>query len=113
MWSECISSYSNPDDEYSLLLQRFDAELLGSVSQRPSLQANVFVVGDPDQAIYGWRGANVVNMSKSFGDDYPGAGHSLAWCLMQVMSYSYHHQFQSCTMTLKTQQLQRTVHKST
>lgn len=36
------------------------------------LQANVFVVGDPDQAIYGWRGANVVNMSRSFSVDYPG-----------------------------------------
>ena len=36
------------------------------------LQSNVFVVGDPDQAIYGWRGANVVNMSQSFNDDYPG-----------------------------------------
>ena len=35
-------------------------------------QANVFVVGDPDQAIYGWRGANVVNMSRSFDVDYPG-----------------------------------------
>lgn len=37
------------------------------------LQANVFVVGDPDQAIYGWRGANVVNMQQSFSSDYPGS----------------------------------------
>ncbi|KAL3133778.1 hypothetical protein ABBQ32_008258 [Trebouxia sp. C0010 RCD-2024] len=36
-------------------------------------KANVFVVGDPDQAIYGWRGANVVNMQQSFNIDYPGA----------------------------------------
>ena len=36
------------------------------------LQANVFVVGDPDQAIYGWRGANVINMQHSFNSDYPG-----------------------------------------
>ena len=36
------------------------------------VQANVFVVGDPDQAIYGWRGANVVNMQQSFAHDYPG-----------------------------------------
>lgn len=43
------------------------------VRQLAGDQANVFVVGDPDQAIYGWRGANVVNMSKSFGTDYPGA----------------------------------------
>ncbi|KAL3143319.1 hypothetical protein ABBQ38_002158 [Trebouxia sp. C0009 RCD-2024] len=36
-------------------------------------KANVFVVGDPDQAIYGWRGANVINMQQSFNTDYPGA----------------------------------------
>ena len=37
------------------------------------MQANVFVVGDPDQAIYGWRGANVINMQQSFDNDYPGS----------------------------------------
>ena len=30
----------------------------------------LFVVGDPDQAIYGWRGANAQNMEKRFLQDF-------------------------------------------
>lgn len=42
------------------------------VKQLVHPENNLCVVGDPDQSIYSWRGANIQNIL-NFGKDYPGA----------------------------------------
>ena len=56
-----------------VILKLCQSAILRRAAGYVMLQANVFVVGDPDQAIYGWRGANVINMQESFNNDYPGS----------------------------------------
>lgn len=42
------------------------------VKQLVTKSGNIFVVGDPDQSIYSWRGADITNIL-NFEEDFPGA----------------------------------------
>lgn len=55
-------------DEY----QDTNAAQYKMVSYLVEKHQNIFVVGDPDQSIYSWRGANIKNIL-NFEQDYPGA----------------------------------------
>lgn len=58
-------------DEYqdTNLIQYSLVKILG---QKPTGENNVFVVGDEDQSIYGWRGADIKNIL-NFEQDFEGA----------------------------------------
>ncbi len=58
-------------DEYqdTNLVQYCIVKILG---QKPNGENNVFVVGDEDQSIYGWRGADIKNIL-NFEHDFKGA----------------------------------------
>lgn len=52
------------------------------------LQGNLFVVGDPDQAIYGWRGANSDYMQNMLDHDFPGVACGLPLWIPQARRLS-------------------------
>jgi DNA helicase-2/ATP-dependent DNA helicase PcrA len=49
---------------------------------------SVFVVGDPDQAIYEWRGANSENMEHQFELDFKGCETMFLNCNYRYVSIS-------------------------
>ncbi len=84
---ECIRLFRDNKDVLALYHARFKYMLVdeyqdSNVAQylwlrllaqgKPAAKANICVVGDDDQSIYGWRGAEVDNILR-FEKDFPGA----------------------------------------
>ena len=62
-----LDEYQDTSVAQALMLR---AAVLRARRRRPAAATPVTAVGDPNQAIYGWRGASVSNIL-GFGDDFP------------------------------------------
>ncbi|MGH7738907.1 MAG: ATP-dependent helicase, partial [bacterium] len=72
-YPEVLESYRNRFD-YVMVdeYQDINTTQYQLVSSITHPQNNLYVVGDPDQSIYGWRGADIRNILR-FEQDFPGA----------------------------------------
>jgi len=76
LFRECPDVLKLYQDRWRFLLideyQDTNAAQYALVKMLVEKTSNIFVVGDPDQSIYSWRGANIENIL-NFEKDYPGA----------------------------------------
>ena len=70
---------------HQLILVTCLARVSDADAAMPALQQNsVFAVGDPNQAIYTWRGADATKMATSFAADFKGGLLRLLHCMLPV-----------------------------
>lgn len=76
LFEECPKVLEHYQDKWQFLLvdeyQDTNATQYEIVKLLAKKKRNLFVVGDPDQSIYSWRGANISNIL-NFESDYPEA----------------------------------------
>jgi DNA helicase II / ATP-dependent DNA helicase PcrA len=68
-----VDEYQDTNRAQYTFLKLLTARSPGTLHAGPGAGGNLFVVGDDDQSIYGWRGADVRNIL-DFEKDFPDAG---------------------------------------